>query len=340
MLILVTGGFGMLGRAITEQLLLHGHQVRVLDLENLATVDVEIIIGNVTDFDTVLKACEGVDAVIHTASLVSQELGQPQILYDVNVSGTENIIRACQQQSVKKLVYTSSIDVVFDGTPISNGDETLPYPAKHLDYYGTTKMLAEKAVINANGVDGLATASIRSAGIYGPYDKHRFPAVISQTLTGQFTKIGDGTAKFTHVYVENLAHAHVLLVEALELNAVSAGEIYFITDYAASNFFDFFLPYLDALDIEYRIQTIPLVLAQTIANVLEFRHKIWQTDKTGFIQLSRYTVASVATDFWFNHNKATQDFGYEPLVSEQEAFERTLSWLKNIWLPSFDTDIY
>lgn len=334
MLVLVTGGAGMLGRAIVNQLLQHKHTVRILDLEVVLDDNVESFVGSVVDSKLVSKACEGVDVVIHTASLVSQELGQPKKLYDVNVLGTETIIHACHQQSVKKLIYTSSIDVVFDGTPIADGDETLPYATKHLDYYGTTKMIAEKAVIRANNVDGLATAAIRSAGIYGPYDKHRFPAVISNPMkNGHYTRIGDGSAKFTHVYVENLAYAHALLAETLALDAKSAGEVYFITDYEASNFFDFFLPYLDALNIDYTVQNIPLLLAQSIANILEFRHKIWQTDKNKSIQLSRYTVASVATDFWFNHAKASQDFNYQPIVSEQEAFERTLAWLQDVWLP-------
>lgn len=340
MLVLVTGGSGMLGRAIVDQLLQRGHEVRILDLDVLVDVDAETIVGNIVDFDTVLKACKGVDAVIHTASLVSQDLGQPQILYDVNVIGTENIIRACQQEAIKKLVYTSSIDVVFDGTPISNGDETLPYPVQHLDYYGTTKMLAEKAVIEANSIGDLATASIRSAGIYGPHDKHRLPAVLGNALAGRFTIIGDGSAKFTHVYVENLAYAHVLLVEALELGAISAGEVYFITDYEAKNFFEFFQPYLDALDVDYTTQRIPLFFAKTIANILEFRYKIWWTSKAQSIQLSRYIVASVATDFWFNHAKATNDFGYQPVISEKEAFEHTLDWFLNVWLPSSDVDSY
>lgn len=334
MKVLVTGGAGMLGRAIIEQLLLRGHDVRVLDLEALSDANVENVIGDITDFNTVLEACGDIDAVIHTASLISQELGQPQKLYNVNVIGTENIIHACQQQGVSKLVYTSSIDVVFDGTAISNGDETLPYPTRHLDYYGTTKMIAEQAVVSANGQDNLVTAVIRSAGIYGAHDKHRFPGVIKPTLSGQYLRIGDGSAKFTHVYVENLAYAHVLLAEQLTLESVCASQIYFITDYKASNFFDFFLPYLDALDIQYTSQTIPLFIAQMIATLLELRHQVWKTEKTSRILLSRYTVASVAKDFWFNHDKARQDFGYQPIVTEREAFNRTLSWLKDEWLPT------
>ena len=334
MRLLVTGGAGMLGFSIAESLVEKGHQVRILDLHSIENVHIESVAGNITNYDTVFRACENVDAVIHSASLVSQELGEPPLLYEVNVTGTQNIIRACQEQDVQKLIYTSSIDVVFDGSPIINGDETLPYPEKHLDYYGTTKMMAEKAVLAANN-EHLATSVIRSTGIYGPGDKHRFPAVIGSTLEGQFTWIGDGSGKFSHVYVENMAHAHVLLAEQLHAESVCAGEVYFITDYAASNFFEFFIPYLDALGLDYKVQTIPLPLAKIIATLLELRHKIMKRDSTKHVQLSRYTVASVTEDFWFNHNKARRDFGYQPIVSGGEAFERTLNWLKHIWLPEY-----
>jgi len=333
MTVLVTGGAGMLGRAIVEQLVERGEQVRVLDLQAPMRDDVEWIQGNITDAADVSQACDGVDAVIHTASLVNLELGEPQIVYDVNVTGTEHIIEACVQHGVEKLIYTSSIDVVFDGTPIVEGDETLPYPQHHLDYYGTTKAAAEKAVIAANGSGTLATAAIRSAGIYGPYDKHRFPNVIGNVLNGQFIRIGDGRAQFSHVYVENMAHAHLLLMDHLTLGAPAAGSVYFITDGPPSNFFDFFMPYLDALDLDYEVQSIPKPVAHLMARFLEWRYRLFPGEHTKHAQITRYAVASVTEDFWFAHDKATDDFGYEPIVSQEEAFDRTLDWLRRVWLP-------
>ena len=333
--LLVIGGSGMLGYAIVKQSIQQGHHVRVLDLHAIEAADVESVIGDITQYHDVLNACAGIDVVIHTASLVNLEQGKPPILHEVNVIGTENVIRACQQQGVRSLIYTSSIDVVFDGTPIANGDERLPYAKKHLDYYGETKAQAEKLVLAANGEKDLTTSVIRSAGIYGPGDKHRFPAVIGNSLSGQFTRIGDGKAKFSHVYVENMAYAHILLAEKLAPDSVSAGEIYFITDHAPSNFFDFFIPYLKALELDYQVQTIPAGLANIIAYLLEWRYILLKNESSRNVQLTRYTVASVARDFWFNHDKATRDFGYHPIVSEEDAFARTLNWLRNEWLPEY-----
>lgn len=335
MKLLIIGGAGMLGRVIAQQAVDRGYTVRVLDLQAVKDLAFESVIGDITQYEDVLNACADVDTVIHTASLVNVELGKPPILHEINVTGTKNVIRACQEQGVQKLIYTSSIDVVFDGTPIINGDETLPYPRKHLDYYGETKMQAEKLVLDANNKQGLAVAVIRSAGIYGPGDRHRFPAVISNTLSGKFIRIGNGGAKFSHVYVENMAHAHILLAEKLSLESVCAGEVYFISDYEASNFFDFFIPYLKALELDYQVQVIPAGLANVIAHLLEWRYKLLKSDATRKVQLSPYTVASVARDFWFNHDKATRDFAYQPIISEEEAFQRTLNWLKNEWIPQY-----
>ncbi|MEL6408607.1 MAG: NAD-dependent epimerase/dehydratase family protein [Chloroflexota bacterium] len=338
--VLVTGGAGMLGREIVRQLLEKEYTVRVLDLQSLADEfpSVEWITGSVADADTVMQACEGMDAVMHTVALISQELGEPPHMYDVNVKGTEHIITACQAHGIPKLIYTGSIDAVYDGTPITNGDETLPYPAKHLDYYGTTKMLAEQAVVAANS-DTLTTAVIRAASIYGPHDKHRFPAILSTLLdTGQYTRIGNGQSEISHVYVDNIAYAHVLLLENLAPDKPTAGSIYFITDHAAGNFFDFFPPFLETLSLDYEVQQIPQWLATTIANLLEWRYALFPSEKNKRIRLSRYTVSAVTKDFSFSHAKATRDFGYHPIVTQEEAFNATVAWLKNEWLPQYQQD--
>lgn len=340
MKVLVTGGAGMLGREIVRQLLEEGYTVRVLDLQSLRDdfPAVEWIEGSVADKDAVMQACEGVDAVLHTVALVSQELGEPPVMYEVNVKGTAYVIEACQALGIPRLIYTSSIDVVYDGTPITDGDETLPYPRKHLDYYGKTKMLAEQAVVRANS-EALTTAVIRAASIYGPHDKHRFPAILRTILTdGQFTRIGNGESKISHVFVGNMAYAHVLLLGKLASDTPMAGNIYFITDHAAGNFFDFFIPFLEELGLAYEEQHIPQWVAATIATVLEWRYALFPSEKHKRIQLSHYTVGAVSKDFSFSHAKATRDFGYEPIVSEEAAFKATLDWLRDDWLPKNKSD--
>lgn len=335
--VLVIGGAGMLGSTVARLLRDSGDTVRSFDLAASPDNGIESLIGDVRSPDALLSACAGMDAVIHTASIVNQAPGKPPIMYDINVQGTRNVIAACQQTGVPRLVYTSSIDVVFDGTPIIDGDETLPYPDKHLDYYSETKMLAEQAVIAANGTPtinaALTTCVIRAAGVYGPGDRHRFPRVIPDAArSGTYTRIGDGRSKMNHVYVDNVAYAHVLAAQQITPAHPAAGEAYFITDYAESNFFDFFLPFFDALGIPVKQSIIPAGAAFALAKVLEQRYFMQPEGKRKPPILTRYSVAATARDFWFNHRKAARDLGYAPIVSEADAFARTVEWTRDTLL--------
>ena len=239
------------------------------------------------------------------------------------MTGNQNVIAACQRSGVKRLIYTSSIDVVFDGQPIVNGDERLPYPIKHLDDYGHTKALAEQDVIRANGQQGLATCSLRTAGIYGPGDRHRMPAILREAQRGRMVRLGDGRAKFNHVYVTNAAHAHVLAAAALTLNSPVSGQCYFITDYPATNFYDFFIPYLQALGYSTNMRRIPYALARALAALSETFARSGGKPPL----LTRYVVASTCKDFSFTHAKAARDFGYAPIVPFEQAQAETIAWL-------------
>lgn len=330
--ILVTGGAGMLGSALIRTLRQHGHAVRSLDLEISPAAESDSLIADIRDAGAVRDACAGMDAVIHTIARVNQLPTPDPVMHAVNVQGTRNVIEACQSARVPRLIYISSVDVVFDGSPIADGDESLPYPRRHLDYYGETKTLAEQAVIAANGVNGVATCSLRAAGLYGPGDRHRFPNVIPPTIqSGRYTIIGDGRSRHNHLFIDNMAHACKLAAEQLTLDSPLAGQCYFITDHEASNFFAFFRPYLDALGIPYSESRLPEALAMLLARAAEQWYR-WRGGAPP--ALSRYAVAATARDFWFNHRKAARDFGYVPVVSQQEAFERTLAWARETFLRS------
>lgn len=331
MVSLVTGANGLLGRALVDVLLAQGEQVRALDLAPHANSAVESIVADIRDLDSVRRACTGVDVVYHVAALVYLGLGKPRHMYEVNVTGTENIIQACREQGVPRLVYTSSIDVVFEGKPIRNGDESLPYARTHLDYYSETKTLAEQAVLRANDPNGLLTCALRTAGIYGPGDQHRFRPLIAQVSAGGLVRIGDGSSRFSHVYAENAAYAHVLAARALAPGSAVAGQAYFITDHAARNFSDFTVPFLEALGYSVSKRSVPGWLASTVASALALRYRLWPSEKHADVSLTRYSVAALCNDFYFNSEKAQRDFGYRPIVDEPTAYERTLDWLKSVY---------
>ena len=103
--------------------------------------------------------------------------------YMTNVTGTENIIHACNVNNIKWLIYTSSASVVFDGKSIEGSNESLPYPSRPLSYYTATKAIAEQLILKANS-SSLKTLALRPHIVYGPGDNHLFPRIIKQAKTG------------------------------------------------------------------------------------------------------------------------------------------------------------
>ena len=148
--ILLTGGAGFLGTAMISELLdesspLSVNTLRILDLKAPANLDDERITfkeGDVTDPDLVREVCKGMDLVFHSAAIVDWGTKLEKEIMGVNYQGTLNIIEACKSSKVKALVFTSSLDVLFDGNPLVNVSEETPYPGKHSTSYCESKYLA------------------------------------------------------------------------------------------------------------------------------------------------------------------------------------------------------
>jgi len=321
---LVIGGSGMLGFEIVRQLRADGAPVRVLDLEPLPdeAPGVDARQGDLRRDADVSAACQGMETVFLVAAAV-WDVNTPRRVYEeVNVQGTARVIDACRRHGVRRLVYTSSMDVVVDGRkPIVDGDESLPYPARMpRDHYSRTKILAEKMVLGAS--DGrLATCAIRPAGMYGPRDRYHLGNIIGMARRGVSMRLGDGSARFSHVYSENAAHAHVLAARHLDPGSAAAGQAYFVCDhFPATNLFDFMEKFLGALGLPIPHRSIPYPLAYWLAAVAEV-----VAPRSNF---NRFAVIQTCVDHTFVHHKAERDLGYRPIVSKEEAFERSVAWLK------------
>ncbi len=319
---LVMGGAGMLGYEIVRQLIDKGVHVRVLDLERLDDPRCEVMVGDIRDRAAVENACRGMDAVIQTAAAVWNVRTPAGLYEDVNVNGNKVVINACRETGIPRLVYTSSMDVVVNGRkPIVDGDESLPYPARMpRDAYSKSKIVAEKMVLAANG-PRLATCVIRPVGMYGPRDKYHLGNIIGMARKGVSIRLGNGSAKFSHVYSENAARAHVLAAERLEPEAAIAGKCYFVCDhYPAENLFDFMAPFLRELGLPVPKRSIPYWLAYAMGTAAELI--------APHSNLNRFSVIQTCVDHTFVDRAARRDFGYEPIVSREEAFRRSVEWLR------------
>ncbi|KAF9046323.1 C-3 sterol dehydrogenase [Panaeolus papilionaceus] len=217
---MVIGGNGFLGRHIVQQLQQRGDIVSAFDIVARYD-DVPFYPGDITDQSCVESAIRrsGTTCIIHTAS-PHASLNKPDVFYKVNVEGTRTIIAAAVATGVRKLVFTSSAGVVFNGTDNIDIDERVPIPEVPMDAYNDTKAKAEALVLEANGKGGLLTVALRPAGIFGPGDRQAMTGFY-QVYEGGKThfQVGDNTNMFDWTYVGNVAYAHLLAADKLETPA-------------------------------------------------------------------------------------------------------------------------
>jgi len=334
--ILITGASGFLGNRIVEELLSSNSPLKTRIIKLLDTKPykgkmgpvVEFTQGDVRDSSLIDELCEGVDIVIHSAAIIDWGTKSKQEVLDVNVKGTKNIIDACHKSGVKNLVFTSSLDAVFTGKPLVDIDENQPYPETHATIYCESKMLAEIAVQNANS-QHLKTCILRPADIYGEADPYHIDSLIDMAKTGFYVRLGNGKSICQHVYVGNMAYAHVLAAAALwNGNTKVAGEIYFITDGKGANFFKFFDQVVAGAG--YRIFPknlwIPRGVAYTIGSFSEFGALLMRPFKKYNPKFSRFAVTYTCTDYTFTADKATNDFGYKPKYTAVQAMGKTVAF--------------
>jgi nucleoside-diphosphate-sugar epimerase len=189
-----------------------------------------------------------VHTVLHLASMVDTSLKKNPRVWQINVTGTQNVIHACLSCCISNLVYTSSEDVCLSDVQVIDGDEEkTPYPSRLIHPYVSTKMAAEKMVLAANGLDSLNTIALRPVHIYGPGDPHAIVHSLRELSSGRVPFcLGSGAAQFELVYVDNVCHGHLLAASALaDAHRCSsvAGHAFFLTEGHRMNYFDWLRPY-------------------------------------------------------------------------------------------------
>lgn len=325
-MILVTGGNGMLGGAIVEQLLEQGHQVRSFDLQAHTNPLVHSVVGDIRNPAEVVDACANVEGVIHTASLVDLHLGRPKRLYEINVTGVENLIAACRTNSVKKMLHMSSAEVICGAKPLLNADESTPYPHPHLTYYGVTKEAGERLVLDAND-DQLATCVFRTFGIFGEKDRNFLARAIEQISSKKVSQIGLNDGITNTVYAGNVAHAFMLGLSQLAVGKSIAGQGFHITDHPPQTFREFFLDVMEPFGYGPSSITIPRLPLFGVAALLALPYKLTRAERFAYPALTRHQLLLGTCDYYLESSKAYELLGYQPRFERAEAIARTQEWL-------------
>ncbi len=326
---LVTGGGGFLGSYLVERLIQRGDHVCVLGRHSypqLETLGCQCIQGDIRDRSAVTKAVAGVDAVFHVAALAGI-WGRWRDFYDINVLGTENVVMACQEHRVPKLVYTSTPSVIFGMENLEGVDESYPYPQKFFSYYSHTKAMAEQYVLAANGLHDVAVCALRPHLIWGPRDNHIIPMLILRARAHRLIQVGDGRNRVDITYIDNAVHAHLLAVDKLSRSSPLAGKAYFIGDHEAVNLWDWINTLLSQVGISGIKKSMSFKTAYRLGAILELLYRALPLP--GEPRMTCFVAGQFALSHYFNMANARRDLGYHPLVTNDEGLERTVRWIKS-----------
>jgi nucleoside-diphosphate-sugar epimerase len=321
MRILVTGGGGFLGGAIVRQLVGRGDDVRAFqrgDYPDLAKLGVSVFRGDLTKAETLSRAADGCEMVVHTAAKAGV-WGPYREYHRVNVIGTQAVLDVCHRLGIGRLVYTSSPSVVFDGRDEQGIDEQAPYPSRYLTAYPQTKADAEKLVLAANS-QSFATVALRPHLIWGPGDPHLVPRILDRAQRGRLRLVGRGDNLVDSTYIDNAAAAHIAAIDRLAPGAPCAGKSYFISNGQPLPMCDLVNRILAAGGLPAVTRRISPPIAYTAGAVLETLYRLFGIASEP--PMTRFVARQLSCAHWFDLTAARRDLDYEPQVSLDEGFAR------------------
>lgn len=326
--VVVTGGGGFIGSGIVRALLGRGDRVTVVGRSpypELAALDVTCLQGDIGDQSFMNRAFRGADLVFHVAAKAGI-WGEWQEYVHTNITGTAACIKSCKKNNVPALVYTSTPSVVFDRHDLEGVDETIGYAQKTLCHYATTKIIAEKLVVQANDSQ-LLTTSIRPHLVWGPGDPHLIPRLLERGRRNQLKIIGKGSNQVDIAYIDNVVHAHLLAADNLLGKGSAAGRAFFIGQQQPVVLWDWINKLFADMEVDAVRGRVPFLAAYIAGGLLEAVHStLKRTDEP---RMTRFVALQLARSHWFSHESARTIIGYEPIVSTEEGMKRLLS--------SFDT---
>ena len=324
--VLVTGGGGFLGKAIVRRLVDRGDQVRSLTRNfypELEKMGVDQIQGDISDSETVARACDNRTIVYHVAAK-PPPWGRYADYHQTNVVGTQNVIDSCLDQNQSNLIFTSTPSVVHNGKDIEGADESMPYPKKFSDHYAKTKAIAEQLVVKA-ARNKLKTIILRPHKIWGPGDNQILTRLVARAH--KLKQIGHGNNLIDVTYIDDAADAHILAADKLKAHPGLSGNIYFISQGEPVLAWYMVNEFLKAAGCSPVKKSVPFRIAWVTGALLEVIYKVLHLSKEPYI--TRFLVETVSQSNWFTINAAKRDLGYTPQISIDEGLRRLEEWLKN-----------
>jgi len=324
---LVTGGSGLLGSHIAEQLRLRGRPVRAVvrrgsDACFLDSIGCELVYGDVTDRDSLKAACDGVATVYHAAARVG-DWGPWSDFVRVTIDGTANLIDAAAAAGVARFLHISSISVYgYIDDPGRVVDETAPlgYRLHRWSYYSRAKVQAERLVWEAHHSGRLRVTVIRPSWLYGPRDRATLGRLVDSIRKGKAKLIGDGENRLNVVHAGNVAEAAIAAAD----RDVAVGQAYNCSNDGVLTQKQYFNTVARAIGAPPVTKSVPYAVAKTAAFVMECLWRLARAKKPPLV--TRYSVWLIGRRSFFDTTKARKELGWTSTVSYEDGIPLAVEW--------------
>ncbi|HSW44670.1 MAG TPA: NAD-dependent epimerase/dehydratase family protein [Phycisphaerae bacterium] len=326
---LITGATGMLGSHIVEQLRLRNKPVRALvrrgaDVEWLKNQNVEFVEGDLSDVESLKKACAGARVVYHSAARVG-DWGPWADFVRITIEGTRNLAKAAAAAGVERFLHISSISSY--GHPDGEGlvfDETAPLGRQlhKWSYYSRAKVEAEKLLWAMHKSGELKVTVVRPSWLYGPRDRATIFRLARMLRQGKTRILGDGENRLNVVYAGNVAEGAILAAESEH----AVGQAYNCSNDGVMKQKQWMNMLAAELGAPPVTRHIPYKVAYRLAFVLECIFHLINSKKPPMI--TRYAVWLMGRRCFFSAEKARQQLGWKSTVPYEEGVQKTIAWLR------------
>lgn len=222
----VFGGAGFIGSNIVDELMAQGHEVVAFDNLSEGSMDnisrwrnnnkFSFLRGDIRDYDIVRRVCDNKSWVFHLAAMsrIQPSITDPILAWSQNIIGTGNVLEACRQGGVKRVVYSASSSAYGS---INEPPMTEDMPTDCLNPYSLSKKVGEEMMDLYHRLYGLSTVSLRYFNVYGPrhQEEGNYATVIAifrkqKRLSQKLTIVGDGEQRRDFTFVSDVVKANML----------------------------------------------------------------------------------------------------------------------------------
>jgi nucleoside-diphosphate-sugar epimerase len=318
--ILITGATGFIGRHLTAALS-KTHNVRCLvrktsDISDLRNLNVEMAHGDLLVKDSLEPALDGIDLIYHLAGEVYSR--RKSDYYKGNVLATHNLLEACKEKGLKRIIYLSSTAVykpMADKTLLTEESKCEP-----ITFYGKTKLHAEQLIKQHN----VPWVIVRAPVIYGPHQ----PTVLNRFFLDAFNKrkihiIGKGDNLRSLCFIGNLVEGLMLLASKPDVD----GKTYILSDNSPYTFDEIITTISIVIEQAIKVVHLPNILGNISWQIYNLMGKLFNLY---FIEL--YVIKTMQLHWGCDITLAKKEIGYNPSVTLEMGIKSTMDWIKNDYI--------